>query len=104
MMKKHSLGENHSEVAEIYQNISLVLISQEKFSEAKDYLDKSLLILRSEFGENHPKIGLCLCKFGMLDAQQNQPSKAISTYLRSLKILQDSLSPSHPGLFFSSLL
>ena len=52
-----SLGINHEEVANILNNIGLVLKKQAKYEEAKEFYAKSLSIIKSVFGAKHPKVG-----------------------------------------------
>ena len=54
-IRRSVYGENHPDVATIYNNMGVVHYSQKEYDLAKEYYLKSLTISKSVYGEKHPE-------------------------------------------------
>lgn len=57
-------GYNHPSIAEIMNNLALILKKEGKYKEALDYLKQALRIAKHYYGQNHPTIGIYLTNVG----------------------------------------
>ena len=57
-------GENHPSVAEIKNNLGVLLKKEGHYEQALEYLKQALKIFKHYYGSEHPSIGLCLTNVG----------------------------------------
>jgi len=57
-------GQNHPSIADIMNNLGMLLKKEGKYNEALDYLKQALKISKHYYGETHPSIGLYLTNVG----------------------------------------
>jgi tetratricopeptide (TPR) repeat protein len=57
-------GQNHPTIADIMNNLAMLLKKEGKYNEALDYLKQALKISKHYYGEQHPSIGLYLTNVG----------------------------------------
>lgn len=57
-------GQNHPLVADIMNNLGVLLKKEGKYFEALDYLKRALRISKHFYGQDHPSIGIYLTNVG----------------------------------------
>jgi Tfp pilus assembly protein PilF len=57
-------GENHPSIADIMNNLGMLLKKEGKYKEALNYYKEALKIWKHYHGEQHPSIGICLTNMG----------------------------------------
>ena len=63
---KEKYGDSHAELAQVYENIGLLLKKESKYIQALEYYSLSLNIIRSIFGTSHYKYASCINNLGDL--------------------------------------
>ena len=58
------LGENHPSVAEIRNNLGVVLKKEGQYDQALEHLKYALKTFKHYYGQQHPSIGICLTNVG----------------------------------------
>ena len=88
-----SIGENHSHVAVLYNNLGLVYDGKNMLAEAISEFNKALAI-NPHLAEAHNNLGLIF-------AQQGRTDKAISHYEEALRLNLNQMSDSSISLILS---
>ena len=57
-------GQNHPAIADIMNNLGMLLKKEGKYNEALDYLKQAIKIAKHYYGRQHPSIGLYLTNIG----------------------------------------
>lgn len=57
-------GQNHPTVADIMNNLGMLLKKEGKYIEALDYLKQAIKICKHYYGDEHPNIGIYLTNIG----------------------------------------
>ena len=57
-------GQNHPSIADIMNNLGMLLKKEGKYNEALDYLKRALRISKHFYGQDHPTIGIYLTNMG----------------------------------------
>jgi tetratricopeptide (TPR) repeat protein len=57
-------GQNHPSIADIMNNLGILLKKEGKYNEALDYLKRALRISKHYYGQDHPSIGIYLTNVG----------------------------------------
>lgn len=57
-------GQNHPSIADIMNNLGMLLKKEGKYIEALDYLKRALRISKHYYGQDHPTIGIYLTNVG----------------------------------------
>jgi len=79
-------GENHIEVATLYNMIGTVYEEQNKLSKAIAYLSKALEIEKSIKRENNPEIAVSYDRIGVKYVNQDENEKALECFLEALEL------------------
>ncbi len=69
------LGENHPEIASIYENLAAAYANQGGGQSPDEYIEKSLAIRRQAFGENHPLVAKAYYKMGYYGFRNDRDKK-----------------------------
>lgn len=57
-------GPNHPSLADIMNNLGILLKKEGKYTEALDYLKQALKFSKHYYGQQHPSIGIYLTNVG----------------------------------------
>jgi Tfp pilus assembly protein PilF len=57
-------GQNHPYIADIMNNLGVLLKKEGKYNEALDYFKQALRISKHYYGQDHPTIGIYLTNVG----------------------------------------
>ena len=99
---KSNFGEESANYATSLQNLGAFYFYQSKYSEAENYLSKSVEIRKKILGNNHPDYALSLDSLAKLFSILNEYTKALSLNIESLEIRKKVLEKNHPD-YISSL-
>ena len=101
-IKKKNLGEDHTSVANTYNNMAFVYDTQGKLDEKMKLYSKSLEIKKKNLGENHTSVANTYNNMALVYSQQGKLDEAIKLYNKSLEItfLAKVLAPSSSSLLF----
>ena len=93
-------GEEHQSVADIYNNIGLLLRKQEDFAQAIGYYNRALKCYEAIFEnpESESEYGGTLTNLGRAYLGVQEIEKSLNCYSKALRILEDSLGESHPNV------
>lgn len=91
------LGENHPDVATIYNNIGSAYKAQGNYVQAMDCYQKSLSVRLAVYGENHPYVALGYNNIGCLYYNQGIYTQALENLNKSLDIYSVIFPKEHPG-------
>ncbi len=73
LQKMESLyGQNHPAIADIMNNLGILLKKEGKYNEALDYLKRALRISKHFYGQDHPTIGIYLTNVGDIQRKVNK--------------------------------
>jgi tetratricopeptide (TPR) repeat protein len=65
LQKMESLyGQNHPSIADIMNNLGMLLKKEGKYNEALDYLKQAIKISKHYYGQEHPSVGIYLTNIG----------------------------------------
>jgi tetratricopeptide (TPR) repeat protein len=80
-----------------YQNsIGLVYLELAKYTNAREYFEKTLVRDTATHGEDHPSVARDWSNLGEAWRELGDYKKAISFYEKALKICEKTLGPNHP--------
>lgn len=57
-------GQNHPSIADINNNLAILLKKEGKYTEALDYLKQALKVSKHFYGQQHPDVGIYLTNVG----------------------------------------
>ena len=80
-----SLGANHLEVAEVLNCLGLVETARKKYSEAEQYLLRSISITEQELGSTHYKNGIYRNNLGDVYRNKGSIDEADVQYKKAMK-------------------
>jgi tetratricopeptide (TPR) repeat protein len=98
-IKKKTLGEEHSDVANAYSNMAVVLRSQGKLDDAMELYRKALEIKKKTLGEDHSSVAETYNNMGLvlLDSQGNLDD-AMELHRKALEIKKKTLGEDHSSV------
>ncbi|CAF3187117.1 unnamed protein product [Rotaria sp. Silwood2] len=88
-------GQNHPTIADIMNNLALLLKKEGKYTEALDYLKQALKFSKHYYGQDHPTIGIYLTNVGDIYRKQGDFKTAEATYKEALTCLEQSYGQNH---------
>ena len=91
-------GENHSDVATIYNEIGLVYAGQGYYALALEYYEKALKTWLEVFGENHPNVALGYNNIGLVYIDQGDYYPGMEFVEKALKIQLEFFGEKHPDV------
>jgi tetratricopeptide (TPR) repeat protein len=89
------LPDGHPSIASTFENIAQIYISQEKYDQALDWLQRTLAMQLTGLPANHPDLADTYFDFGHMYECTNKLDEAADYYTRSLKIREVSLPANH---------
>jgi Tfp pilus assembly protein PilF len=92
------LPQNHPDIANSYNNISLIYYNKGENDKALEYQSKSLEIQILSLPPNHPDFANSYNNIGNIYYIKGENDKALEYYLKSLEIQILSLPPNHPDI------
>jgi len=57
-------GQNHPSIADIMNNLGMLLKKEGKYNEALDYLKQAIKISKHYYGQENPSVGIYLTNIG----------------------------------------
>ena len=97
-IKLNTLGENHPDVADSYNNIGNVYRGKGELDKALEYYNKSLTIKLNTLGENHPDVAASYNNIGIVYRNKGELDRALEYYNKSLTIRLNTLAKNHPNV------
>lgn len=109
-ISEKAFGPQHAKVAQGLYDLGRLYFKQKKFTEAEEYLRRSLVIREITLGlhykwncwnpqgEENPKLAVNLNLLGYIYSLRGEVEQAESLYQRCLKILSANLEADHPDL------
>ena len=95
-------GEEHTDVATSYHNISIIYDEQAEYAKALEYYQKALAIRLKIYGEEHPDVATSYNDIGIIYREQGQYDKALEYGQKSLSIRQIIFGKEDPAAAISS--
>lgn len=95
---KKILGNNHPNVAALYNNIGSMYIEQGELATALEYQSKALSIRKSNFGEDHPDVETSYNNIGLIYIYQGDYVKALEYHTQALSIREKVLGKENPDV------
>ena len=86
------------EKGNLFHQLGLIKVGQDKYKEAITYLEKSLSICEKTLPPNHPHLASSYNHTGLVYEKIAEHSKALTCHEKALKIYQKIRSPDHPDL------
>eukprot|EP01125_Pyxidicula_operculata_P011243 TRINITY_DN3679_c0_g1_i1.p1 TRINITY_DN3679_c0_g1~~TRINITY_DN3679_c0_g1_i1.p1 ORF type:complete len:1132 (-),score=166.27 TRINITY_DN3679_c0_g1_i1:262-3657(-) len=83
---KYNFGNEHPEVADIYNNMALCYEKDEKFPEAYECHQNSIIIRERLQGNKHPKIAASFTNLGNLKRKEGKLREAHEYFIKSYRI------------------
>ncbi len=99
------LGQNHSEVAIILNNLAELYRIQKRYDQAEPLYKRALDIRENVFSPNHPLVGQSCNNLAQLFRMQGRYQEAEELYLRAKNIWETVLDSAHPdqGVILNNL-
>jgi tetratricopeptide (TPR) repeat protein len=95
-VKRDTLGERHSEVANVYNNLAAVACEEGNFGEARELYTRDLDIMISTLGgPTHEDIAPCFSNLGNVAFQRRDFAEAKALYWRALDIQRRAYGNDH---------
>ena len=96
-IKEKALGNDHSEVATICNNLGIVYGAQENYTKALEYYQRAMNIWKNKYGEDHPYLAATYNNMGHVYLDQGDYGKALEYYNKSLTLLEKSYGSNNPN-------
>lgn len=87
-IRKKTLGEEHTDVAESHNNLVVVYSHLAEYNEAKEHYEKALFIWKKIYGEEHAHVASSYNNLGTVFSHRGKYSKAKELYEKALFILK----------------
>ena len=87
-IRKKTLGEEHTDVAESHNNLGVVYSHLAEYNEAKEHYEKALFIWKKIYGEEHAHVASSYNNLGTVFSHRGKNSKAKELYEKALFILK----------------
>ena len=87
-IRKKTLGEEHTDVAESHNNLGVVYSHLAEYNEAKEHYEKALFIWKKIYGEEHAHVASSYNNLGTVFSHRGKYSKAKELYEKALFILK----------------
>ena len=87
-IRKKTLGEEHTDVAESHNNLGVVYSHLAEYNEAKEHYEKALFIWKKIYGEEHAHVASSYNNLGTVFSHRGKYSKAKRKYEKALFILK----------------
>jgi tetratricopeptide (TPR) repeat protein len=97
-LRKHLLGEEHSDVAASLNNLALLYWSQGRYEAAEPLHRQSLELKKHVLGEEHPDVAVSLNNLAALYKDQGRYEAAEPLYHQSLELRKRLLGEEHPDV------
>ena len=91
-------GEEHSDVAGIYNTLGNLYIELQMYERAEDYHVKALTIRRHIYGENHPDVGSSYNSLGLVYSGLGVKNQAKEYYEKAVSIAMEVYGETHVDL------
>jgi len=98
-LRKKIFGENHSEVADSYNNIGLIYGTEDP-AQAQRFYRNALNIYKEIYGENHPKIANIYNNLAIISQAQEKYDVALFQLESALEITKKVYGENHPNNAF----
>lgn len=95
-IRKKTFGKGSAEIAELYNNISIVYAYEEDYPSALEYGKKALRIYEKALENNNPDKAAVYNNIGGIYDSLNKQKLALKYYLLALKIFEQVLGKEHP--------
>ncbi|MEM7261831.1 MAG: serine/threonine-protein kinase, partial [Planctomycetota bacterium] len=93
-----ALGEDHPLVAQVENNLGMLLIYDDRDDEAEVMLQAALDRRNRIFSGDHPALAESYNNLGLIKSRRDKKAEAIPLYERARDILEASVEPNHPNL------
>lgn len=95
-IRKKTFGKSTSEIAELYNNISIVYAYEENYPSALEYSKKALRIYEKALEKNNPDKAAVYNNIGGIYDSLDKPKLALKYYLLASRIFENVLGKEHP--------
>lgn len=87
-IRKKTLGEEHTDVAESHNNLGVVYSHLAEYNKAEEHYEKALFIWKKIYGEEHAHVASSYNNLGTVFSHRGKYSKAKELYEKALFILK----------------
>ena len=87
-IRKKTLGEEHTDVAESHNNLGVVYSHLAEYNKAEEHYEKALFIWKKIYGEEHAHVASSYNNLGTVSSHRGKYSKAKELYEKALFILK----------------
>ena len=87
-IRKKTLGEEHTDVAESHNNLRVVYSHLAEYNKAEEHYEKALFIWKKIYGEEHAHVASSYNNLGTVFSHRGKYSKAKELYEKALFILK----------------
>lgn len=94
-IRRATLGENHRDTGESYNNLAIIINTQGRYREAEPIYNKGLEIRRATLGENHPDTGESYNNIAFNLDDEGRYGEAEPLYRKALNIRRAALGENH---------
>lgn len=95
---KNALGNDHPDVASLYNNLGLTYSSKGEYQKAIEEYNKALAIFEAKLGSDHPRIATTYNNMGAVLVEMGKVDEADRYIKKAIDIDKKQLGESHPNL------